>query len=145
MKVEIFDKPFDPLHWIGLCRESLELKKNYGATTIFIGTMRDFNEGDCVQSMNLEHYPGMTEKHLKDIARSAMRDWDILDICIGHRVGKVFPGDPIVCIGIWSAHRKDAYEANRFVMEDLKSKAPFWKKEQLADSSRWVGKNTDGF
>ena len=146
MKIELIDKPFEPLKWIdSYQKDRAELDKNFGATTIFVGTMRDFNEGDRVQSMELEHYPGMTEKHLYEIATTTMKKWDILDICIAHRIGEIFPADPIVCVGVWSAHRKDAYEANRHVMEELKSKAPLWKKEHLGGSSRWVEQNTKGF
>ena len=118
---------------------------NFGATTIFIGTMRDFNEGDSVQSMFLEHYPGMTESSLERIMQQAADQWHLNDLCIAHRVGTVYPGDPIVCVAVWSAHRKEAYEANRMIMEELKSTAPFWKKEQLKDQQRWVQCNTKGF
>ena len=121
------------------------MQHQFGATTVFIGTMRDFNEGDNVQSMTLEHYPGMTEKHLREIAERAKNKWDIIDLCVAHRVGEIFPGEAIVCVVVWSIHRKEAYEANRMIMEDLKSSAPFWKKEQLADKARWVERNTQGF
>ena len=144
MQITLFEQAFDPLQWVQDCQQSQEAGK-FGATSIFIGTMRDFNEGDTVQSMLLEHYPAMTEKHLSKIAQAALRRWDILDVAIAHRVGEIFPTDPIVCVVVWSSHRKEAYEANRMIMEDLKSQAPFWKKEQLAEGSRWVEKNTEGF
>ena len=145
MQISIFEQSFDPLEWARSCeQQDLEAGK-FGATTIFVGTMRDFNEGDDVTSMRLEHYPEMTHKHLTKIAQNALDKWDILDIAIAHRVGEIFPADPIVCVVVWSAHRKQAYEANRMVMEDLKSQAPFWKKEQLARGERWVEKNTQGF
>ena len=121
------------------------LQHQFGATTIFIGTMRDFNEGDSVQSMTLEHYPGMTEKHLHEIAERAKSKWDIIDICVAHRVGEIVPGEAIVCVAVWSVHRREAYEANRMIMEDLKSNAPFWKKEQLENKTRWVERNSKGF
>ncbi len=144
MKIELFDKPFDAWDWVKSCqRAQPNLQSKIGATSVFVGTMRDFNEGDEVRSMVLEHYPGMTEKHLTGISQTAMQEWDIMDICIAHRLGEIHPGEPIVCVAVWSAHRKDAYEANRLVMEELKSKAPFWKKEHLAKSSRWVEKNTE--
>ena len=114
----------------------------YGATAVFVGSMRDFNEGDDVQQMWLEHYPGMTEKHLQTIADEAMQKWDLLDVLLVHRVGEINPGDPIVLVAAWSAHRAAAFDASRYLMEELKSRAPFWKKEQLDSSSRWVEKNT---
>ena len=145
MKVEIHNAPFDPWGRVAsFQREMFTTKGTYGATAVFVGTMRDFNEGDRVTSMTLEHYPGMTEKHLEDIGAQAARRWGILDCLIVHRTGEIYPDDPIVLVAVWSAHRAAAYEANRFIMEDLKSKAPFWKKETLEEGSRWVEKNTPG-
>lgn len=95
--------------------------------------------------MTLEHYPGMTEKELERIVEEARENWSLLDELIIHRVGELLPNDPIVLVAVWSAHRKDAFEACRHIMEALKSRAPFWKKEQLDSSSRWVEKNTDGY
>jgi molybdopterin synthase catalytic subunit len=120
------------------------MQGKYGATAMFVGTMRDFNEGDSVTSMVLEHYPGMTEKYLEKLCEQAADRWDILDALIVHRVGKVNPNDTIVLVSVWSTHRADAFEVCRFLMEDLKSRAPFWKKEHLVEGSRWVEKNTPG-
>ena len=146
MKIELFEQSFDPWRWAKMCQKAdPDLQYQFGATSIFIGTMRDINEGENVQSMHLEHYPGMTEKHLLAIAEQAKSSLGIIDVCIAHRVGEVFPGETIVCVIVWSTHRREAYEANRMIMEDLKSKAPFWKKEQLLDKTRWVEKNTQGF
>ena len=146
MKIELFEQSFDPWEWVKSYQDAqADKQSSFGATSMFIGTMRDFNEGVDIQSMYLEHYPGMTEKHLSELAQAAIHKWDIVDICIAHRVGNIYPGDPIVCIAVWSIHRKDAYEANRMVMEDLKSKTTFWKKEQLQEGSRWVKKNTEGY
>jgi molybdopterin synthase catalytic subunit len=145
MKIDIRPMPFDP--WRELAdhlREAPELAGRYGATAVFVGSMRDFNEGEAVTAMTLEHYPAMTEKHLRQIAQQASQRWELLDLVILHRVGEVHPNDPIVLVAVWSAHRGAAYEANRFIMEDLKSKAPFWKKETLAEGSRWVEHNTPG-
>jgi molybdopterin synthase catalytic subunit len=142
MKVEIREQAFDP--WAELAAYQATLP-SFGATAVFVGTMRDINEAAKVDRMMLEHYPGMTEKHLVDICRQAADQWEIIDALLLHRVGEVFPGDPIVLVVVWSAHRKAAYEANRFIMEDLKSKAPFWKKESRADGDRWVEKNTPGY
>ncbi len=143
MKVEIREKMFDPWHEALAHQEQhLGQQGKYGATTMFVGTMRDMNDGDEVSEMHLEHYPEMTQKHLEQIAQKALKKFEILDVLILHRVGQVFPNDPIVCVVVWSAHRAAAYEANRFIMEDLKSKAPFWKKENLKEQERWVEKNT---
>ena len=146
MRIELFDKDFDPWQWLTSYQNQHEaLQSKFGATTVFVGTMRDFNEGQDVQSMFLEHYPGMTEKSLHTIANKAMDQWDVIDICIAHRIGKILPADPIVCVVVWSKHRKEAYEANRFIMEELKSTAPFWKKEQRKQGDEWVEKNTKGY
>ena len=145
MKVEIKESQYDP--WDEACSyENAHFRKGeHGAKSIFVGSMRDMNEGDSVASMTLEHYPEMTQNHLESIATDALNRFDILDLLILHRVGEVFPGDPIVCVVVWSTHRRDAYDANRFIMEDLKSKAPFWKKETLdTENNRWVEKNTPG-
>jgi molybdopterin synthase catalytic subunit len=116
----------------------------HGASAVFVGTMRDVNEGDEITGMYLEHYPGMTEKALRQIAEEAGQRWALLDVLLVHRVGDLLPGDPIVLVGVWSAHRKEAFEACRHIMEVLKSRAPFWKREQLPDGHRWVEKNTPG-
>ncbi|MBA2408444.1 MAG: molybdenum cofactor biosynthesis protein MoaE [Gammaproteobacteria bacterium] len=144
MRIEIRQDPLDPWAAVALHQASMELAGQFGATAVFVGSMRDFNEGARVIAMTLEHYTAMAEKHLALIAEQAMARWDILDVLIIHRVGDVYPNDPIVLVATWSAHRAAAYDANRFIMEDLKSKAPFWKKETLRDGSRWVEKNTPG-
>lgn len=144
MKVEIRDSQFDPWQEAKSYQDQLANKGKYGATTMFVGTMRDINEGDEVISMHLEHYSEMTKKHLEQIAQNTLDKFEILDVLILHRVGQVLPNDPIVCVVVWSAHRAAAYEANRFIMEDLKSNAPIWKKESLKEEQRWVEKNTPG-
>ncbi len=120
----------------------LRARGKYGATVTFIGTMRDFNEGDAVQGMTLEYYPGMTEKHLHAISDEARRRWDVLDTLIIHRVGKILPDEPIVLVAVWSAHRAAAFDACRYLIEELKTRAPFWKQERLPDGMRWVEHNT---
>lgn len=145
MKIEIRSEPFDPWREVANLQSARsEMRGKYGATAVFVGSMRDLNEGDRILSMTLEHYPGMTEAHLREIGEQAMAQWDIQDVLILHRTGSVNPGDPIVLVVVWSAHRAAAYEANRFIMENLKSMAPFWKKERLAGSERWVEENTSG-
>ena len=122
-----------------------QLTGKHGACVVFFGRMRDFNEDESVTQMELEHYPGMTEKFLQQIAEQAAARWSIMDVLIVHRVGLIHPAETIVIVAVWSAHRAQAYAANQFLMEALKSRAPFWKKEQLEDGgSRWVEKNTPG-
>lgn len=109
-----------------------------GAIVTFVGLMRDFNEGDGVQSLYLEHYAGMTESVLEDICQQAKQRWKIKQIRIVHRVGELTPSDQIVFVGVSSAHRGDAFAACEFVMDFLKTQAPFWKREQTDKGSRWV-------
>ena len=145
MPVEVRGEAFNP--WQSADRyEQTVLKRfgQYGATAVFVGRMRDFNEGSRVHSMTLEHYPGMTEKHLETIAAEARKRWDILDSLIIHRHGGMQPGEPIVLVAVWTAHRANAFDACRFIIEELKSRAPFWKKEALEDGERWVTHNTTG-
>jgi len=119
---------------------------SFGATASFVGTMRNFNEGDDVIGMMLEHYPGMTEKELEAVIEDAKSKWNIQEALIVHRVGDIAPGEPIVLTVVWSPHRAAAFDACRFLMEALKSRAPFWKKETLKDGShRWVERNTPGY
>ncbi len=109
-----------------------------GAIASFIGLVRDLNEGDAVAGMTLEHYPGMTEKALSGIVAEAKRRWDIIDALVIHRVGDLKPLDQIVLVVVSGAHRGPAFEACEFVMDYLKTQAPFWKKEQTAQGARWV-------
>ena len=145
MKIEICEQPFDPFQELARHQESLvELRGRYGATASFVGALRDYNEGEPVHGMTLEHYPGMTEHHLERILEEARLNWEFLDALIIHRVGELHPSDPIVLVAVWSSHRAAAFDACRFIMEALKSRAPFWKKETLADRQRWVERNTPG-
>ncbi len=144
MLIEVREQAFDPWQELSKYEGEKLTKGNFGASVSFVGSMRDFNEGDTVTSMTLEHYPGMTEQHLQTIAEQAMQSHDLLDVLILHRVGPLSPGDPIVLVAVWSAHRAAAFIACREIMEDLKSNAPFWKKENLADGERWVESNTPG-
>lgn len=125
-------------------RETFASPGAFGATATFVGTMRDLNEGDTVLGMTLEHYPGMTERHLERICENAHARWALQASLVIHRVGEIAPGDSIVLVAVWSAHRAEAFEACRYIMEDLKSEAPFWKKETLPNGTRWVGRNTSG-
>lgn len=144
MSVKIEAQGFDPAIELNQF-EARQERGSFGATASFVGTMRDFNEGNSVSTMTLEHYPGMTEKQLGQIIDDAKSQWDIIDALIVHRVGDISPGQPIVLTAVCSAHRAAAFDACRFLMEALKSRATFWKKETLADGEqRWVEKNTPG-
>ena len=109
-----------------------------GAVVSFLGTVRDLNEGSEVHSMTLEHYPGMTEKALEAIVSQAKARWDIRNTLIIHRVGSLKPEDQIVLVAVTSAHRAEAFAACEFMMDYLKTAAPFWKKEETAEGGRWV-------
>lgn len=142
MLIEIKDYAFEPYQRLQDYQKEAGFAGKFGATAIFVGSMREFNQGDDVAGMLLEHYPGMTEKYLNKISEEAANKWDILDSLIVHRVGEMLPNDPIVLVAVWSAHRAAAFDASRYLMEELKSRAPFWKKESLASNDRWVEKNT---
>ena len=142
MLIEIKDSAFEPYQRLLDYQTDAGFAGKFGATAVFVGSMREFNQGDDVEAMLLEHYPGMTEKYLNKISEEAAQKWDILDSLIVHRVGEMLPNDPIVLVAVWSAHRAAAFDASRYLMEELKSRAPFWKKESLAENERWVEKNT---
>ena len=145
--IKICAQAFDPWREVSEYQSATPaMAGKFGATSIFVGTMRDYNEGDDVQGMTLEHYPGMTENHLERIVAEAKQRWQLINTLIVHRVGFILPNDPIVLVAVWSAHRGDAFDASRYIMEALKSMAPFWKKERLLNAEeRWVEKNTDGY
>jgi molybdopterin synthase catalytic subunit len=139
MKIEIMTEKFDP--WEAL----VDYKKNVllndssiGATSVFVGTVRDFNDNEEVENMELEHYPGMTEKYLEDMVNGAIKKYNIIDGLVIHRVGLLEPTDPIVVVATWSEHRENAFNATRDIMEALKAQAPFWKKESTNNGFRWV-------
>lgn len=147
MLIKICEHNFDPWQEIEQFQNScLHQNRNWGANCIFIGTMRDFNDGNQVQRLTLEHYSGMTENQLQKIIQEAQRQWNIIETLVIHRVGELLPTDPIVLVAVWSSHRGDAFDACRHIMEALKSRAPFWKKEHLPHNrSRWVKTNTTGY
>ena len=143
MTVKVTDAAFDPHAEMRRYQEALAgAHGKFGATLSFVGTLRDFNDDETVQAMTLEHYPGMTEKHLERIVAEARQQWEIVDALIVHRVGALVPNEPIVLVAVWSAHRAAAFEAGRYLIEELKSRAPFWKKEVRLKSDRWVEHNT---
>ncbi len=109
-----------------------------GAVVTFLGTVRDMNDGSQVKGMTLEHYPGMTEKALQEILDQAKSRWDIFQTLVIHRVGPLLPEDQIVLVAVTSAHRGEAFAACEFIMDYLKTAAPFWKKEDTPEGARWV-------
>ena len=124
-----------------LTTELAQLRANapkVGAVVTFLGTVRVLNEGEHVAEMELEHYPGMTEKSLEDIVNQAKARWDIFDALVIHRVGPLKPLDQIVLVAVTSAHRGEAFDACEFIIDYLKTEAPFWKKEQTPSGARWV-------
>ncbi|UUM31320.1 molybdopterin synthase catalytic subunit MoaE [Vibrio japonicus] len=123
---------------VGAEYESLALGTASGAVVTFVGKVRDMNLGDNVTGLSLEHYPGMTEKALGEICDEAEKRWPLNQIRVIHRVGDLDIGDQIVFVGVSSAHRGAAFEACEFIMDYLKTKAPFWKKERTTEATRWV-------
>jgi molybdopterin synthase catalytic subunit len=109
-----------------------------GAVVTFVGTVRDMNDGSHVKGMTLEHYPGMTEKALEEIIAQARGRWDLYKSLVIHRVGPLLPEDQIVLVAVTSAHRGEAFAACEFIMDYLKTGAPFWKKEDTPEGARWV-------
>ena len=109
-----------------------------GAIASFIGLVRDVNDGSGVSTLSLEHYPGMTEKALEKIVADARARWDVIDCTVIHRVGELKPTDQIVLVIVASSHRGEAFEACEFIMDYLKTEAPFWKKEVTPEGARWV-------
>lgn len=109
-----------------------------GAMASFIGLVRDVTEGSAVAAMTLEHYPGMTEQAIEEIVIQAKARWDLIDALVIHRIGKLEPADQIVLVIAASAHRGEAFSACEFIMDYLKTRAPFWKKEDTPEGARWV-------
>ncbi len=124
--------------------EWLSEPANVGATVVFVGKVRNLNLGDKVSGLYLEHYPEMTRKALTEITEEAKKRWEIQRVAVIHRVGALQTNDEIVLVGVSSMHRGDAYHANEFIMDYLKTRAPFWKKEQTQEGERWIeGRESD--
>lgn len=124
-----------------LAAEIAQLRRNdpgIGAVVSFVGTVRDINDGASVATMELEHYPGMTEKALQQIVADAKARWEICDALVIHRIGALMPLDQIVLVAVTSRHRGAAFAACEFIIDYLKTEAPFWKKEQTPEGARWV-------
>ena len=135
MPVRITEDDFDAGREIAALRG---IDRRVGAVASFIGTVRDVNDEAQVLAMTLEHYPGMTEKALTAIVDEARGRFDILDALVIHRIGELKPTDQIVLVAVTSAHRGEAFDACRFIMDYLKTRAPFWKREQTTAGARWV-------
>ncbi|MBU3609170.1 molybdopterin synthase catalytic subunit MoaE [Polynucleobacter wuianus] len=135
MLIKIQENDFDVSAEIAALRKG---DPRIGAVVTFLGTVRDMNDGSQVKGMTLEHYPGMTEKALEEIIAQAKSRWDIYNTLIIHRVGPLLPEDQIVLVAVTSAHRGEAFAACEFIMDYLKTAAPFWKKEDTPEGARWV-------
>lgn len=135
MSVRVQEQDFDVSAELALMRKD---NPKIGAIASFVGVVRDINEGDSVATMTLEHYPGMTEKAITEIIDQARGRWEVLDALVIHRVGTLKPTDQIVLVIVASTHRGDAFAACEFIMDYLKTQAPFWKKEITPKGARWV-------
>jgi molybdopterin synthase catalytic subunit len=130
--------PFNPWDEIQRYQESHLQSGHYGATASFVGTMRDFNMDANISHMRLEHYPAMTQHFLEKLCADSKSEYKLDDCLIIHRFGDITPNQPIVLTVAWSAHRVAAFDACRYLMEELKQHAPFWKKEITEQGERWV-------
>lgn len=133
-RIRVGNEPFsvgDEYQWLSQCDED-------GAVVTFTGKVRNHNLGNDVSALTLEHYPGMTEKALDEIIAEARARWPLQRVSLIHRVGALYPGDEIVFVGVTSAHRSMAFDAAEFIMDYLKTRAPFWKREATEQGERWV-------
>ncbi|OJW77839.1 molybdopterin synthase catalytic subunit MoaE [Thiobacillus sp. 65-1402] len=135
MKIVVQSEAFDLGAEVDAMRRG---RTDIGAIASFVGLARDYNAGSGVQAMTLEHYPGMTEKALAALVEEAKSRWALLDVTVIHRIGRLLPGDPIVLVAVASQHRGEAFAACEFIMDYLKTRAPFWKKEATPEGERWV-------
>ena len=145
MGCKIIEEAFEPFRVLEEFQKRISTDgSKIDGNAVFVGTMRDFNEGQDVESLFLEHYSEMAEKVLSDLKVEAVKRWRLEEALIVHRVGLIYPGEAIVLVATWAAHRAHAFESCRHIMEVLKSEAPFWKKERSKVGERWVTKNTEG-
>jgi molybdopterin synthase catalytic subunit len=133
--IRVQQQPFDAAHELALLRQG---RSGLGGTVMFLGTVRELSDGRAINTMTLEHYPGMTEKALEDIEQEAHRRWPLDATLIIHRFGRLEPGEDIVLVIAASAHREAAFEACHFLIDWLKTKAPFWKLEENDQGANWV-------
>ena len=138
VKINIQNKDFNVSEETKILREN-----ETGAIVNFVGIVRDFDEknNNLIDSMTLEHYPGMTELEIEKIVKQSCERWDITGITVIHRVGKLLPSDQIVFVGVSAKHRQNAFDSCNFIMDWLKTKAPFWKIEENNNQKRWVDYN----
>ena len=134
MKIQVQSADFDVAEEL----RALKSHPKVGAVAMFVGCVRDMNDGQSVTAMELEHYPGMTEKSLAQIVQKACSRWPLDEVTVIHRVGPLKPTDQIVFVGVASSHRQDAFLACEFIMDWLKTEAPFWKKESRPLGTKWV-------
>jgi molybdopterin synthase catalytic subunit len=139
MPVRIQTADFDSGQEIAALRGS---DARVGAVASFIGIVRELNDGDRISTLFLEHYPGMTERELERICAEARTRWDLYDTLVVHRVGELRPTDQIVLVAVTGAHRGEAFAACEFIMDYLKTRAPFWKREDTPQGPRWVEART---
>ncbi|MDG6295022.1 molybdopterin synthase catalytic subunit MoaE [Glaesserella parasuis] len=138
--IQVQQDPFDQ----NAIYKWLSEQHSVGATTLFVGKVREMNLGDSVSGLYLEHYPAMTEKALREIVDEARSRWELQRVAVIHRIGQLYTGDEIVLVGVSSAHRGNAYHANEFIIDYLKTKAPFWKRETTDHGDRWIeGRESD--
>ena len=135
IQIRVQSEPFDLGAEVNAMSQG---RTDIGAIASFVGLARDHNDGSGVTAMTLEHYPGMTEKALAALVEEACARWSLLDVTVIHRVGRLLPGDPIVLVAVASSHRGEAFAACEFIMDALKTRAPFWKKEETPEGERWV-------
>ena len=140
MAIRVQKEAFDPWQELAIysAAQGAVAAGRFGATAVFVGNLRDFNQGQNVTAMTLEHYPGMTEAYLEKISDEARSRWELVDTFIVHRYGPLALGDPIVLVAVWSAHREAAFAACRYLIDELKTQAPFWKHEVTTQGGRWV-------
>lgn len=138
MPAILLDRAFNPWDEIQDFQSNHLQSGHFGATASFVGSMRDFNIEESVSHMTLEHYPAMTQHYLDNLCEQCKQTFKLDECLIIHRFGDIQPGDPIVLTAAWSAHRAEAFDACRFLMEELKARAPFWKKEVTEKGDRWV-------
>lgn len=138
MPAILLDRAFNPWDEIQDFQARKLQPGHFGATASFVGSMRDFNINESVSHMTLEHYPAMTQHFLDKLCQQCKQQFQLDDCLIIHRFGDIRPAEPIVLTAAWSAHRAEAFDACRFLMEELKAHAPFWKKEVTEEGERWV-------
>ncbi len=143
MPVLLLESDFSPYQRLeDYQTQCLHLGEN-GAAVSFVGLLRDMHDDLAIESMTLECYPDMALKEIEAVCEEAEDKWSISDVLVIHRYGEVDPGDALVLVSVWSTHREQAFDACRFIIHYLKSKAPFWKKEKTANGEHWVASNTN--